>query len=137
MRQEAFERHELLVSAKVPGPLVLVGHSIGGLLVRLYAERYPPDVVGLVLVDPTHESSRLFNLRLNQWVRLRELAVAGPVPDPRLEGPSSPNDDYMAEEFQQIYLTRRSNAVPLGDRPLIVLAAGVHPAPPGTPDELW
>jgi pimeloyl-ACP methyl ester carboxylesterase len=33
-------------------PAVLVGHSFGGLLVRLYAERHPEDVAGLVLVDP-------------------------------------------------------------------------------------
>jgi pimeloyl-ACP methyl ester carboxylesterase len=33
-------------------PAILVGHSFGGLLVRLYAYRYPADVAGLVLVDP-------------------------------------------------------------------------------------
>jgi pimeloyl-ACP methyl ester carboxylesterase len=33
----------------------MVGHSYGGLLVRLYAATYPDDVAGLVLVDPSHE----------------------------------------------------------------------------------
>lgn len=47
--------HALLAAAKVPGPYVLVGHSLGGLFVRLYAGRYPDEVAGLVLVDPSHE----------------------------------------------------------------------------------
>jgi pimeloyl-ACP methyl ester carboxylesterase len=47
--------HSLLVAAAIPRPLVLVGHSLGGLIVRLYAHQYPHDVAGLVLVDPMHE----------------------------------------------------------------------------------
>jgi pimeloyl-ACP methyl ester carboxylesterase len=49
------ELRSLLASAEVPGPYVLVGHSFGGLLVRLYAARYPQEVAGLVLVDSAHE----------------------------------------------------------------------------------
>lgn len=47
--------HELLRAAAVPGPRVLVGHSLGGLHARLYAKRFPDEVAGLVLLDPTHE----------------------------------------------------------------------------------
>ena len=47
--------HALLRAAGVPGPYVLAGHSLGGLLVRLYASHYPDDVAGLILVDPSHE----------------------------------------------------------------------------------
>jgi pimeloyl-ACP methyl ester carboxylesterase len=38
------------------GPCVLVGHSLGGLLVRLYAQLHPRDVAALVLVDSMHEA---------------------------------------------------------------------------------
>jgi pimeloyl-ACP methyl ester carboxylesterase len=141
MHQEVFELHALLEAAKVPGPYVLVGQSIGGLLARLYTEQYGSNVVGLVLVDPTHESSMLGSVRYGGWVRLREKATGRAVPQPRREGKAAtrynPDDDYMAEEFQQIYLTRKVVPVPLGDRPLIVLGGQKRTRPPGTPDEFW
>jgi pimeloyl-ACP methyl ester carboxylesterase len=49
------ELRALLVRARVPGPYVLVGHSFGGLNVRLYAARHPELVAGIVLVDATPE----------------------------------------------------------------------------------
>jgi pimeloyl-ACP methyl ester carboxylesterase len=96
----------------------------------------------MVLVDPTHESAVLGSVRYGGWVRLREKAVAGRVvPAPRREGKAGleyrPEDDYMAEELQQMYLARKGNPEPLGDRPLIVLGAGRRPQPPGTSDEKW
>lgn len=51
----AEELHDLLAALDMGGrPLVLVGHSVGGLLVRVYADRHPRRVRGLVLVDATH-----------------------------------------------------------------------------------
>lgn len=48
--------HAVLEAAKVRGPFLVVGHSLGGLLVRLYAARYPADVIGMVLLDPSVEN---------------------------------------------------------------------------------
>jgi pimeloyl-ACP methyl ester carboxylesterase len=50
-RELATELHRLLAAAGVPGPYVLVGHSLGGVTVRLYASRYPEQVAALVMVD--------------------------------------------------------------------------------------
>lgn len=47
--------HKLLGAAEIPRPYVLVGHSFGGLLMRLYASRHRDEVAGLVLVDSMHE----------------------------------------------------------------------------------
>jgi pimeloyl-ACP methyl ester carboxylesterase len=43
--------HELLKRASIPGPYILVGHSIGGSFARIYAGRFPSEVAGLVLLD--------------------------------------------------------------------------------------
>lgn len=51
----ADELHDLLKEAEVPPPYILVGHSYGGINVRVYADKYPDEVAGLVLVDPSHE----------------------------------------------------------------------------------
>jgi pimeloyl-ACP methyl ester carboxylesterase len=51
----AADLHELLRRAGVPPPYVLVGHSLGGLNVRVYNGLYPSEVAGAVLVDAAHE----------------------------------------------------------------------------------
>ena len=49
--QFAKELHTLLDRAGVPGPYVLVGHSLGGLPVRVFAHEYPAEVAGVVLIE--------------------------------------------------------------------------------------
>lgn len=47
----ALELHDLLAAARVPGPYLLVGHSLGGLVVDQYTRTYPSQVSGVVFVD--------------------------------------------------------------------------------------
>ncbi|PZR30906.1 alpha/beta fold hydrolase, partial [Caulobacter segnis] len=53
------DMHTLVEKAKLKGPLLLVGHSLGGFNMKLYAALFPADVGGLVLVDPSEE--RMFD----------------------------------------------------------------------------
>ncbi len=57
--QIAHELKKLLEAAGEKGPYVLVGHSMGGYVVRVYTGQYPNDVVGIVLVDASHEDQDL------------------------------------------------------------------------------
>lgn len=61
------ELRELLKEAGETGPFIVVGHSFGGLNARLYAIRYPQEVSGLVLVEPSHE---------DQYMKIAELKPA-------------------------------------------------------------
>jgi pimeloyl-ACP methyl ester carboxylesterase len=103
MAQDNADLRALLTAANVAPPYVLVGHSLGALLVRRYADYYPDGVVGMVLVGPTHENTRLFFPVENQWKRVRE----EPIP--------------IGAELQERYSARQANPAPLGDRPLIVV----------------
>jgi pimeloyl-ACP methyl ester carboxylesterase len=49
--QFAKELHTLLQRASIPGPYVLVGHSMGGLPVRVFVHTYAADVAGMVLIE--------------------------------------------------------------------------------------
>lgn len=56
----AADLHALLEAAKLKPPYLLVGHSSSGLSMRVYADLYVDELVGMVFVDPSHE---------DQWVR--------------------------------------------------------------------
>ena len=58
--------HALVQAAALERPLVLVGHSLGGFDVKLYAALYPEDVAALVLLDPAEERT---------WDRSREFII--------------------------------------------------------------
>ena len=49
--QFAKELHTLLQNANIPGPYVLVGHSLGGLPMRVFTDMYPSEVAGVVLIE--------------------------------------------------------------------------------------
>jgi pimeloyl-ACP methyl ester carboxylesterase len=108
----------LVRAAQVPGPYVLVGHSLGGLLVRLYAATYPDAVDGLVLVDATSEHVRAA-LTPEQWA---VVAANSGVPPPELA--SSPEIERV--DFNAWYdaMVRAAAAQPLHPLPLVVLSRG-------------
>src|SRR5262249_14602208 len=68
----------------VPPPHVLVGHSLGGLYMQLFARLHPDEVAGLVLVDPTHPFIDTAQQRVEEmsppaaaWAKLLEYATKG------------------------------------------------------------
>ena len=127
--------HALLTTASVPGPYVLVGHSLGGLFVRLYAGAHPTEVAGLVLVDASHE---------DQEERIRDLV--GPELWAQLESARSATADPEGFDLARIgkEVRRARTADPLRSMPLVVLTHGQSDAaqlPTGWPIEaeerLW
>lgn len=80
-RQLAQELSLLLKNGGIEGPYLLVGHSFGGFTVRLFQHQQPHDVVGLVLVDASHEDQSLrFPSALKYWEhvqRVQHLALKG------------------------------------------------------------
>ena len=79
MRQQVWELHALLEGAGEKSPFVLVGHSYGGWLVRLFAEKYPVEVAGVVLIDAGAEDP-VRVLPGGKVTRASELAKGQPVP---------------------------------------------------------
>jgi pimeloyl-ACP methyl ester carboxylesterase len=108
--------HALLQAAGVPGPYVLAGHSLGGLLVRLYASTYPDAVAGLVLVDGLSEELDGL-LTPEQWAAYARSFLLLP---PGLEAfPDFERIDFAASAAQ---MRQAATAVPLRPLPLSVLA---------------
>lgn len=78
MKQDVYELHQLLLKSKLKPPFVLVAHSLGALIARMYNKEYPYEVEGMVLVDPTSEDGVLFINGKMQKVRL--LATGKKIP---------------------------------------------------------
>jgi pimeloyl-ACP methyl ester carboxylesterase len=64
------ELRSLLLTADVPAPYLLVGHSLGGAYAQRYAQRFPDEVAGLLLLEPTHED---FDTHLPRQTLLEQL----------------------------------------------------------------
>ncbi len=157
----AGELHALLRAASESSPYVMVGHSIGGPLVRVFAQRFEDEVVGLVLVDASHPA-----MMERFPPEVIEMMTAGPPPllvktlaaigILRLMEPPAP--DSLPEEVREVsrafgptsmacllgeidavedMLGQAGETGTLGDRPLVVLSAGQVYRPPGVSDEVF
>ena len=142
---------DALRAARIAGPYVLVGHSAGGLYVRVFADRRPGDVAGMVLVDPSVEYQdrqlSMFGPRAadlspirQQVERCMELAMgwaqppAGGVPA-RCRDPKAP-DKWLPASLWRTQISEldtlwgatsqevASGRADYGAMPLVVLTAG-------------
>ena len=53
-RTDVADLHALLAEASIPGPVIMVGHSYGGLVAWMEGAEHPEEVAGIILIDPTH-----------------------------------------------------------------------------------
>ncbi|WP_313536861.1 alpha/beta hydrolase [Sphingomonas sp.] len=67
----AADLHAALSSARIEGPYLLVGHSVGGLHAQVFAAKYPSDTAGLVLVSTTHPD------QFSKWLTLLPAPAQG------------------------------------------------------------
>ena len=106
----------LLDEAGIEPPLVLVGHSFGGLVARHYAARHPGDVTGVVLIDPSPSTLREDTCELREASHCAQLTTML-TPDGNPEG-----IDWTAS------VAELAGAGALPDVPLVVLAASAQGA---------
>jgi pimeloyl-ACP methyl ester carboxylesterase len=152
-RQITSELHTLLANADIPGPYVLVGHSVGGHYARVYADRYPEEIAGMVLVDSSHpeQFERLPGME-SGLTRINVISKVGPVlaatgvirlsgmfplpPDlPPLQRKQGDNLIYQTphlmaafKEFDALPKTMEQahNSHRLGEKPLAIVSASDH-----------
>jgi pimeloyl-ACP methyl ester carboxylesterase len=122
--------HALLAAADISGPIVLAGHSFGGLITRLYASQYPDDVAGVVLVDGMPPDLLASALALLPAEERRETFTI-------MRGLHPQDPEHLDIIASGIWVM----AHPPAPVPTVVLAAGLHGAPGAPPDpafeELW
>ena len=91
MHQVVYELHTLLEKGGVRPPLVLVGHSYGGGLVRLYASTYPAEVVGMLLVEAGADNP-LRLLSDGKLVHSADIPTGRPIPAVKVSNPLRVSD---------------------------------------------
>ncbi|MEP7329637.1 MAG: alpha/beta hydrolase, partial [Betaproteobacteria bacterium] len=120
--------HALLHAAGQSVPFVLVGHSAGGMIVRLYASTYPREVTGMVLVDALGEGLQDAQTSA-QWATQRIL-LRGDIDASLIEYPDLEYFD-ADRSFEQIRAAPAMRPMPLvvlsADAPIGPMVAGMIP----------
>ena len=138
------ELNTLLHNANIPGPYVMVGHSLGGLPVRVFVHDYPAEVAGVVLIDSMYPGQTRYATQSGALSLFSVLARFGIVR--LLAGPLGmvtdvPSDQAaydslsvrpqslkaFANEIRGIpdSLAQAGAVTTFGDLPLIVLSRGL------------
>ncbi len=109
--------HALLSASGERGPYVVVGHSMGGAISRLYASKFPQDVSGLVLVDytPYEAQTALTDEQWGYW----KVLLGSPPEEALALYPDLERFDHQRNLDQVLA------AAPLKPMPLIVLSSNV------------
>jgi pimeloyl-ACP methyl ester carboxylesterase len=118
-RDIVLDLHALLRAAHVPGPYVLVGHSFGGMVARLYATTYPRRIAGLVLIDAQNED---FIAAYKEFLTPAQYlaAVLNPGPPPGLENYSAV--ERLSIEVSAAQMRQAQADTPLRTMSLVVLS---------------
>jgi len=136
----AGDLHALLKAAGEKPPYVLVGHSLGGLIVRKFAADHPSEVIGMVLVDSAHEEYR----RRAPAVLLEEsknalAASRAAYEKDKVARTLRGNPAWWEARFEEWELPDVETAVPPDrrklDMPLVVITAGKRAKPASRSEE--
>jgi pimeloyl-ACP methyl ester carboxylesterase len=121
LTDSATDLHTLLDRAGVDGEMIVAGHSLGGLISRLYADRYPQQTQALMLVDaPVPNIDERLDPLLSEAASDAVLSMLRSV-----EG-----FDIVDSQSQLV------EAGSLGDRPVVVITAGDLAIPPFVSEDL-
>jgi len=115
--QSAKDLHVWLEKLVVPKPYILVGHSYGGSIVRLFASMYPDYMGGLILEDAQHEDVLNEQLKILKGKDLETLEQMVT----RFQTPENP---ITEADYRNITTEQVRKSKPLPQIPLVVLTAG-------------
>lgn len=131
---EVEELRTLLARLGIPRPYILVGHSLGGLNVQVYAGLHPEEVAGMVLLDPPplrfllgQEYTELASMAAQMTDEWQSVADRGLRSENGEEKANAEFFQMLASEHREMFNSAQqaSSIASFGDIPLVVVASGV------------